>query len=190
LAKTIHSEAAFACRQVDPASRAQLVPDWLVLTHGSIADYNNAAMALRGAGPDAFEPLVEALRSPQPYERAVAVIALQDFTNRIDTVVPLLLERLEDSEVSVRGNAVLALGALRAQPGKAVPALVARLDDPSSVVRQVAINALQNFREQTNLIVPVLIKKLDDPDWMVRFGATNELRRLDPAALDRALENR
>lgn len=95
----------------------------------------------------ALEPLIAALRDPDPAVRANAALALGEFEHArpetLGTVVEPLAAALGDESPSVRAMAASALGRTK-NPGS-VERLTVLLDDESELVRKTATSVLEGF---------------------------------------------
>jgi HEAT repeat protein len=111
---------------------------------------------------------------------AVRVLALLDSPG----VVPLMVERLHDSEEAVRCAAALGLGQLASEA--AIPALVASLADASGWVRDSAGDALAQIGAPA---LPALVAAMQGPDG-VRVRAAAALSRIVVAGLHNPTINR
>jgi HEAT repeat protein len=109
-----------------------------------------------------------------------------------DSVIPALLQALQDSDASVRSSAADGLGPLAAESAEreaVVSALVNALRDSSKDVRFAAANSLGRTglgrrgaeSAQRETVVSALVTLLGDPNESVRWAAANSLRGLGAA---------
>ena len=138
-------------------------------------------MALAGAGPEAVEPLIRALRDRDPKVRGGAARALETLGARAKAAVPALIAALTDPEPpddpkpprgpsfddwqregEPRPSGYYA--ALCAIGPPAVPVLLERLNAPDRQARVVALRALGFLGDDAKSSVPRLIALLRDPD--------------------------
>lgn len=156
----------------------------------------------------AAEDLQDLARSGLTHPRPLVRQGMCEVLGRAGTksAVPLLLERLQDSEPDVRARAAESLGTLgdpsaadrlaevfrrrsdwstrahalealvRLAPGKARGLLPAAAGDPSHPVRMVAAEALPKAGGFDSY--PLLPGLLNDPDWRVRVAAIEACREM------------
>lgn len=110
-----------------------------------------AAIALSHMGPEALDPLREALASADPVVRREALRSIGKLQDRAPldaaVVVPLLTGRMRDGDATVRAVAATYLGIVDERPGEAVPALAEGLSDPDPEVRRASAAALASYGE-------------------------------------------
>ncbi len=136
-----------------------------------------AAAALLRSHPDAPTVLTDALRSPEPRARRIAVVALGEKVGapaRAD-----LLAALADRHPSVRAAAASALGRIK-DPAD-VPRLVRAASDADGGVRAAALRALADLRARAG--VDVARAALSDTYLGARLAA---IELLDAALADGA----
>lgn len=160
---------------------APLIPDVArQLKSGDLTE--EAAMALSFMGPGAFNPLRDALRSPDPALRREAIRSIGKLAARapLETreVTPLLITAMKDPAHSVRVVAATYLGIIHENAGAAVPALIAGLDDPSIEVRRASATALGSFGDAGDAAIPALQKAAGDKDADLAREAGRALIRL------------
>lgn len=80
--------------------------------------------ALARIGSDAVDPLIEALRDPEPMVRAAAARSLAVIGPEASRAVPALMQALDDRDDRVRIAAARALGQIGPAAREAVPALL------------------------------------------------------------------
>jgi HEAT repeat protein len=125
--------------------------------------------------PRAFEPLLAALRHPNPIMRSTAITNLSTYPTNDSRVVAEVIRLLaEEPDDSVRPSAAAALGTMRDR--LAVEPLIAALADHYVVVRQYAAQSLGMLGD-TRAIEP-LKKLLSDPEDAVREAAETAINRL------------
>jgi HEAT repeat protein len=154
--------------------RDQLAAPYIArLSSDSRPDLSRAAYALgQLRSESALQPLLEALKDPDPVVRWCAASALGQL--RSESALPALLEALKDPEASVRLRAASALGQLR--PESALPPLLEALKHPDAHVRGRAAGALGELRPESAL--PPLLEAMKDPAAFVRGSATDALGQL------------
>jgi HEAT repeat protein len=128
----------------------------------------DAAMALSFMGPNAFPPLKQSLSSDDAAIRREALRSIGKLKDRapLDAieVVPLLIDRIGDTDPSVRAVAATYLGILHDGGADAVTALLEGLKDPVPDVRRAAATALGSFGSDAEPAIPALRKASSDPD--------------------------
>jgi hypothetical protein len=184
-----HWDARVICPMLDNSIRVQLVEDWIYLAeHGGAKESYYATMAEMGVGPEALQPLLDALKSRSPRVREFAAATLR-MPGQAAVIVPALLPKLQDPDEVVRGVTLLSLAWVRPEPEtaeKIVPLLISALSDASALVRMDACNALRSLTPYSKPAVPALVKALQDPDANVRQLAAEALRLIDNEAAQKA----
>jgi len=145
-----------------------------------------AMSALACIGKDGLQPLMEALADPKCPYRPLAMLAIgseRKHVTAIDTVVPLLLNSLQDNDSHVSQAAAIELGELALEPDIVVPGLTNCLRSTDDYLRSVATEALGKFGDKARPAIPALIWALSDPDDFVRKSATNALANIAPEVL-------
>jgi HEAT repeat protein len=111
-----------------------------------------AVVALDLMGPDAkpgFAALKEAARDEDKSVRAQVVHALGNFGKEMPAeVVPILVDRLQDTVLDVRVASALALGVIGPEAKAAVPALMSAARDGLAPLREAAGEALKRIQIQ------------------------------------------
>jgi hypothetical protein len=142
--------------------------------------------ALACIGTNGLQPLMEVLADPKCPYRPLAMIAIgleRKHVTAIDTVVPLLLKSLQDSDRHVSHAAAIVLGELALEPDIVVPGLTNCLHSTDNYLRLAATDALAKFGDKGRTAVPALIGALGDPNDSVRKSATNALANIAPEVL-------
>jgi HEAT repeat protein len=128
----------------------------------------DAAMALSFMGPNAFPRLKQSLSSDDAAIRREALRSIGKLKDRapLDAieVVPLLIDRIGDTDPSVRAVAATYLGIIHDGGADAVTALLEGLKDPVPDVRRAAATALGSFGSDAEPAIPALRKASSDPD--------------------------
>lgn len=141
-------------------------------------------------GPAGIPPLAKVLeKPPQPIRRfAVGAIELRSsgLGPEAETLVPGLIQCLNDNDPETRALAVSALGRLKMSAELAVPALESCLQSPNSQLRASAATSLYAFQAQALPALPALTNFLADADANVRFAASNAVLALNAVALTNA----
>jgi HEAT repeat protein len=94
-------------------------------------------------GEASFEPLKQALKSPDPQVRIDAVQALERNRKCMDKVIPLLVLAAKDGDGGVRVSAVVGLGHLGPAARPALPVIIEAFGDKDNRVPLCAATALQ-----------------------------------------------
>jgi HEAT repeat protein len=143
-----------------------------------------AAVALSFMGRAAFQPLRQALSSPDPLVRQEALRSIGKLNARAGVnakaLVPLLLTGLKDDHKGVRMVAATYLGILHDHAEASVPALIEALADPEIQVRRASAEALGSFGPAAHEAIPALRKAAagEDPDLAREAGLS--LIKLQP----------
>jgi len=127
--------------------------------------------------PPETQRLVAALNSGVEEIRPDVIRALGETGHR--RALPVLMELLEDEDVTVRGQAAIALGNIG--DDSSAPALIEALEDEYDYVRECATVALGNIGDAR--AIPSLIKALDDMDIEVRRHAVWALGEIGGASV-------
>ncbi len=147
------------------------------LMSGDDVRAEGARLALAPHGSAALPGLLHLARSASPDHRWWALRCLSDhFDEQVDR---LLIEGLQDPEVSVRQAAALAL---RDRPmAPAIPHLVKLLGSEEALVSRLASDALASMG---SVATPHLTEALRSPSAATRIGAARSLAlNLDPGAI-------
>jgi RNA polymerase sigma factor (sigma-70 family) len=143
-----------------------------------------------------FPELLRAMQSGGSGVRNNALVALQYYPNQADTVVPLMVKSLQDSNPQVRLMAVKALN--KADPQNAAKSDIVRIVvecSKSSETANDAVIVLGELHREPDVAVPALIQSLQSPHAYVRGNSAVALGRFGgqakPAitALQKALED-
>ena len=128
----------------------------------------DAAVALSFMGPKAFEPLRQAVTSPDAVVRRESLRSIGKLRFRApiasDSVLPLLLDAMPDTDPTVRAVAATYLGILHENGPSSVPLLAVALEDPDPAVRRASASALGAFGSEAAPALPALKKAAADPD--------------------------
>lgn len=108
-----------------------------------------AAVALSYMGAEAFPPLRAALSSQDPVVRREALRSIGKLHERAalntNVVLPLLIERTDDSDAAVRAVAATYLGIMHEDADRSIPALIKGLSDTDPEVRLASAAAIGSF---------------------------------------------
>lgn len=136
---------------------------------GSWEFRQGAALSLMNwGGSQAVEPLIKALKDPQPEVRDSAALTLGSLGD--SRAIPSLFEALQDSNQVVRIRAAFSLAILGDARGTAALLETVRGDDLTA--REEAAATLGNLRE---LGMPFLLQALQDTNAAVRLAAIEGL---------------
>ncbi len=128
----------------------------------------DASVALSFMGPKALPPLEKAIEDDDPAVRREALrsIGKLRFRASIDseTVLPLLVDAMNDEDETVRGVAATYLGIIHEDPASSVPVLIQGLQDPNPDVRRSSATALGAFGGAAEAAMPQLRKAAGDKD--------------------------
>jgi HEAT repeat protein len=144
-----------------------------------------AAEMLGGLGESAVDPLVGALKDPNPSVRRHATLALKDIGATAKKAVPLLTEALNDADPATRQFAALALGKIGPGAKAATSGLVnGMLRDREKEVRQNCAKALLSVDPEPRLAAPAFRQALRDRAAAVVDSAIEGLTNLGAAAVN------
>lgn len=153
-----------ACGLLGPLASPAVADVATYLTDPRLTE--EAAVALSFMGRDAFAALRQGASSEDPVVRRESLRSIGKLKERAPldsrTVVPLLLESLDDPDPTVRTVAATYLGIIRDQAASVVPALVDTLTDETPEVRSAAANALGSFGAEARSAVAALRKATTD----------------------------
>jgi hypothetical protein len=100
-------------------------------------------------------------------------------------VLPVLIERLEDEEVSIRWEAASAVSNIGEAANAAVPALIRMLEDKNGDTRYWAVRALEGMHARGAPAVHILRKMAkDDEDENIRVDAAKALETIEAGIPD------
>ncbi len=170
-----HYRAASACKLAKPEIRTKLLGAWIRLlldTPAQSLQHDEASFcftmaAIGNLGPEACEPLIEALTNANTQLRVCAATALFQFrSSQPEKVAPALLDRLRnDPDRGVQFNATQAL---KSMPATIVPALLQELGGSSVSAKRWSLIALGSFTNEAPAIVPAIVSALEDKNVGVR----------------------
>jgi HEAT repeat protein len=144
-----------------------------------------------------FPELLRAMESEDSSVRNNALVALQYYPKQTDTVIPLMVKSLKDSNLDVRVMAVKALSKIDPQntsKSDLVPVLIGCLADTEGAANE-AVRTLGELHRDANLAVPALIRSLQSEKAYIRNNSAAALGRFGgqarPAipALEKALND-
>jgi RNA polymerase sigma factor (sigma-70 family) len=132
--------------------------------------------------------LIRSLNGDNSGERNNALVRLQDYINQKETVVPLMVNALQDPIPGVRVMAVKAL--IQVDPQNAaktnfVSVLVGCVTgNPSDMpgAANDAVVMLGELHREPDIAVPVLIQALQSDDWIIRNNAASALGKFGAQA--------
>jgi HEAT repeat protein len=127
-------QAAFAFAALGPEA-SNAVPELIGIYDESISPQSQwcTVASIGGIGPaakSAIPTLLRALKATNYVLRYYAVLALRGIHSEPETVVPALMEHLQDSNLSVCGSATEALGAFGTNARAAIPILIQKTNAP------------------------------------------------------------
>ena len=126
----------------------------------------------------AFAAIVRAAESGDADAWTKAEVQLHNFGL---AAVPVLTERLDDTNPVARELAAMFLAQLGPDAAPAAEGLLRLLDDDSAFARVNAAAALSTFEGHTERVTPVLVALLTDSDVNVRITAATSLRNVGPS---------
>ena len=158
----------------------------------------HAAFCLGVLGPegrDTVPSLSAALDDKDPLVRINAALALYKFGPGAREALPALIRALADEVDLVRMDAAMSLARLGPDARAAVPALIAALQRKENrayvlpfprTIREQMVVTLGRIGPDAHAAVPALTAALTDEQASMRTSAAEALRRIDPAALEKA----
>jgi HEAT repeat protein len=175
--KTVRWMDGYSLSRMGRAARASVLALIEALRLPDRKTREHVAVALAGAGPEAVEPLIHALRDRDPKVRGSAVRAVEKLGARAKAAVPTLIQALADLEPPddpkpARGPSFGDwqregeprpsgyYAALRAIGPPAVPVLLERLNAPDRPARIVVLRALGFLDDDAKSAVSRLIALL------------------------------
>ena len=135
-----------------------------------------------------FPELIRALQSSNGSVRNNALVLLQSYPSQSDTVIPLMVQSLQDSSPGVRVMAVKALNKVDPQNSagvEQVAVLVGCLNGPAGDTPSAANDAaimLGKLHREPGLAVPALIQSLQSADRYVRQNSAVALGKFGAQA--------
>lgn len=126
-----------------------------------------------------FPELLRAIESEGSSVRNNALVALQYYPKQTDTVIPLMVKSLKDSNLGVRVMAVKALNRIDPQntsKSDLVPVLIGCLADTEGAANE-AVRTLGELHRDANLAVPALIGSLQSEESYIRNNSAAALGR-------------
>ena len=198
--------AAEAIGHIGPPARAAL-PALLARLDDPAREVRRAvAGGLAGIGPEAIDPLIRALRNPNPRIRGTAARALVGMRDKAAPAIPALIDALviaepaddpeppprhtssDDSRDEPPPRGLYAV--LKDLGAAAIPPLIRRLNSPDRQARVLAMRALGFcWDEKKAAAIPILIECLGDRD--VRLEAAEALGKIawgDREAIPRLID--
>jgi HEAT repeat protein len=143
--------------------------------------------------------LGEALQDEDPVVRINAALSLYKLGPMARGALPALIRALADEVDLVRMDAAMALSRLGPDARDAVPALIEALQRPENrghvltfprSIREQMVATLGRIGPDAQEAVPALTAALADEKVSMRDLAADALRRIDPAALEKAPPDR
>jgi hypothetical protein len=136
-----------------------------------------------------FQEFVRATQSRDSGVRNNAIVALRPYTNRLDVVMPIMLQALHDPDASVRLTTAKMLNeidhqaALKAGVTQITVNCLTNLNPLAySPTRNDAVLFLGELHIDAGISVPALVEALRDPDYYVRGNAAWSLERFGAQA--------
>lgn len=138
------------------------------------ADYW-AVKAATAMGSILVEPLRANLSSRSPAVRLICVLTLGNMGLDAASLAPVLMEKLDDSEVQVRAALLGALAEVSPEPKLLLPRIEKSLNDKAPTVRLAAAQLISKLGEPARSLNSALVAKVKDPDVTVRRGVLEVL---------------
>ncbi|MDF1665293.1 MAG: HEAT repeat domain-containing protein [Planctomycetota bacterium] len=128
----------------------------------------SAAKTLGHMGPVAVPALIKALKSPTPYTKACAALALGLVQPKAQEALLPLTSALSDFSAVVRGDARTALGMYGEDAGAAAPILVTQWKSGMKFEKRGIVETLMKIGPGASIAAPILIEELDSKDGSVQ----------------------
>ncbi len=197
---TMRVMALEVLRSIDPADRATIdatlaaLPDMLAQTTIDAAHPRararyagissdpagvSAMRELRAAGEAAIGQLTDALKSPSPEVRNLAIWMLEGQLAKAKSAMPTVRELLKDNDPVIQMDALAA--AVRIDPAIQGELYAGTLSGFSAEARLTALTVLRGLGQKAQAAVPAIIAQLADKDERVKFRAAYALANI-PAA--------
>ena len=143
-------------------------------------DHVDALEQLADIGAPAVPAVLELLDHENNRVRVSAIFIFYQMGPPAAGAVPVLNERLLDTDEPLRCDIAYTLGRIRDLTS--VPVLIQVLDDIDPIIRDCAAGTLGHIGEPASAAVPALTAALNDPDKDVRRSAASALGKMGPAA--------
>ncbi|EEF57459.1 HEAT repeat domain-containing protein, partial [Pedosphaera parvula] len=147
---------------------------------------------LRGRDREKNELLPEfiaAMQSPEWALRNNAALALAEYPERADVVVPVLMKTLNDSSVEVRMMAAKALHLVAPQTAakpEVVEVIIGILKNPNDQIAYQAAQLLGDIGNAASAAIPALTESIHGTNRLVASTAERALKKIDPQAAAKA----
>lgn len=132
---------------IKAAPRRSLAVFRTALTTAALAVFVLGLFLFGKKQEDPYEHTIHMLSSNLPTDRVVAITKLNEFPNRKNEWLPVLLQRLADEDAEVRKTAIKQV--VRIWEHSAAPQVLPLITDVSSEVRLEAIQALQLLADRS-----------------------------------------
>jgi hypothetical protein len=119
-----------------------------------------------------------------PGRRSGAAWNLGELGPAGEAAVPSLIEAVNGNYFGLHRPAVGALGKIHSNPDVVIPFLISLLTNDD--LADIAATSLGNFGSEAKVAVPKILPLLTAGDKDARVAGKNALRRIDPAAADKA----
>jgi len=167
----------FALGEMGP--RARLAVPQLETMTNDVA----ARLALIKINQQSCQPIVEQLKDisdPETWRETAWLMG--SLGSNAEPAIPLLLDVVSQSNLSLRATALGALGEIHRKPDLCVPVIIPFLRSTNLNVRRMALYSIRNFGAAAKPAVPDILRCLNDSDGWIQQQATNALNTIDPAA--------
>ena len=146
----------------------------------------SAIWALRAAGPQAWDEIVEVVAATNSLGSGQALTGMVGMGTNALPALPALIYHLQGREEYTARLAAGVLGELQLEPGLTVPVLEHALASQDSGLQIAAAKSLAKFGERGSPALPALKRLLSKPDVFVRTAASNSVQVITAAAAAKA----
>jgi hypothetical protein len=151
----------------------------LMLATNSAWCSRRAGLSLSYIGEPALPVLLAAIQTRQQPLAIDYVRGMGRAGVDVHPAIPVLIDCLNDPDLSIAKPAAQCLGVLTIESGKVVPALITACGkDKDPELRRTALSALSRFGEAARPAIPVIIESVRDPRPSVAIRAVFSLIKL------------
>ena len=192
--------AAWALAELDQASKKAVIPVLISMLgdkkrkQGEISEMaGRAFIVLPMLEPESVGPLIDALSSQDVQVSALAAGALGNIGPPAKAAVPILEQRLQDSDPNIRVSTAEIIGKLGGDPNVFVPVVIHCLSEVDRDNLDYPLNILVRYKEQSKAGVPDLLRILSKTaestnavDIMIHAEVLSALQEIAPEAIAKA----
>lgn len=168
----------FGCISNEARKRKAIVQELTMLKARMVNDANDL---------EAFERILEIVRSDDSFDRTRAVVVIGELGPIAKSAVPIILQTWPDSDGYFKREAAVALGKIGPEAGEAVPVLVANLRLEHTDVAWFSAEALGRIGRPALIELAAIEEAANSSDAILASIAQRslgQLRELDSAVVD------